>query len=151
MNINSITGDLIEVSLRQLGASEIKMIKSDMFIVNFEVGDGMIVSYVFNITSGDKYFLQRMRPYAISHGKFADEREIVSFITKDLKKFQNAAQSSNFRLFVKEAEQINRMNECIEQLFLNHNVDSADLEKLGREIDGVIDLIGRIKEDSKTI
>lgn len=151
MNINSIEGDLIEVSLRQLGATKIKMIKSNMYFVNFELGDGMIVSYVFNITSHDKYFLQRMRPYAIVHGKFADEREIVEYITQDLEKFRKAAQSRNFATFVAEAERISKMNEYIEDLFLNYNVDRRALEKLGQDIDDLIAKMDIIKNESEKL
>lgn len=145
MNINTIEGDLIEVSLRQLGACTVKTIKSNMYFVDFDLGDNMFVSYVFNITSGDKYFLQRTKPYAIVHGKFADEREIVEFITEDLAQFRNAANSSNFKFFIAQADRINHLNELIENLFLNHNVDRQLLEKLSGRIDDIVEEINDIK------
>ena len=81
MNQNTVTGDYININLRQLGATSIKEFNSIMHIAEFDLGDGLIVSYVFNITRHNKYFLQRMQPYAMVHGKFASDQEIIDFIT----------------------------------------------------------------------
>jgi hypothetical protein len=89
MNQNTVTGDYININLRQLGATSIKEFNSIMHIAEFDLGDGLIVSYVFNITRHNKYFLQRMQPYAMVHGKFASDQEIIDFITADLKRFEN--------------------------------------------------------------
>ena len=80
MNQNTVTGDYININLRQLGATSIKEFNSIMHIAEFDLGDGLIVSYVFNITRHNKYFLQRMQPYAMVHGKFASDQEIIDFI-----------------------------------------------------------------------
>ena len=61
MNQNTVTGDYININLRQLGATSIKEFNSIMHIAEFDLGDGLIVSYVFNITRHNKYFLQRMQ------------------------------------------------------------------------------------------
>ena len=84
MNENTVTGDFININLRQLGATSIKEYNSIMHIAEFDLGDGLIVSYVFNITRHNKYFLQRVQPYAMIHGKFASDREILEFIQSDL-------------------------------------------------------------------
>lgn len=148
MNINSIEGDLIEVSLRQLGATRVKTHKSNLYFVDFDLGDNMLVSYVFNITSSDKFFLQRIRPYAIVHGKFANELEIVAFIKKDIAQFRNAARSKNYKFFVYQADRINHLNELIENLFLHHNVDREMLEKLSDRIDDLVSEINEIRSSS---
>ena len=49
MNQNTVTGDYININLRQLGATSIKEFNSIMHIAEFDLGDGLIVSYVFNI------------------------------------------------------------------------------------------------------
>lgn len=49
MNQNTVTGDFININLRQLGATSIKEFNSIMHIAEFDLGDGLIVSYVFNI------------------------------------------------------------------------------------------------------
>ena len=82
MNQNTVTGDYININLRQLGATSIKEFNSIMHIAEFDLGDGLIVSYVFNITRHNKYFLQRMQPYAMVHGKFASDQEIIDFIDR---------------------------------------------------------------------
>lgn len=56
MNQNTVTGDYININLRQLGATSIKEFNSIMHIAEFDLGDGLIVSYVFNITRHNKYF-----------------------------------------------------------------------------------------------
>ena len=123
MNQNTVTGDYININLRQLGATSIKEFNSIMHIAEFDLGDGLIVSYVFNITRHNKYFLQRMQPYAMVHGKFASDQEIIDFITADLKRFENAKNSHNFNTFL-------LITENIEQLFLNYNVDADKLESI---------------------
>ena len=94
MNANSISGDMINFRLRQLGATSIREINSIMHIVRFQLENGFEVAYVFNITKNNKYFLQRMRPYALAHGKMADAESIVAFITEDIAKFRQAQRSS---------------------------------------------------------
>ena len=100
MNENTVTSDFININLRQLGATSIKEYNSIMHIAEFDLGDGLIVSYVFNITRHNKYFLQRVQPYAMIHGKFASDREILEFIQSDLKRFVNAKNSKNFDTFL---------------------------------------------------
>ena len=82
MNKNTVSGDIIDWQLRQMGASNITFVNSNMYIVDFKLEGGLLVSYVFNITRGDKYFLQRMRPYAMVQGKYANTAEIAEFIEK---------------------------------------------------------------------
>ena len=74
MNQNTVTGDYININLRQLGATSIKEFNSIMHIAEFDLGDGLIVSYVFNITRHNKYFLQRMQPYAMVN--FGSKKEM---------------------------------------------------------------------------
>ena len=52
MNANSITGDVINVRLRQLGASSIREINSIMHIVRFELESGFEVAYVSESSVG---------------------------------------------------------------------------------------------------
>ena len=78
MNKNTVSGDIVDWQLRQMGASNITFVNSNMYIVDFKLEKGLLVSYVFNITRGDKYFLQRMRPYAMVQGKYANTAEIAA-------------------------------------------------------------------------
>ena len=58
--------------------SAIREINSIMHIVRFQLENGFEVAYVFNITKNNKYFLQRMRPYALAHGKMAEDEQWLS-------------------------------------------------------------------------
>ena len=119
MNKNTVSGDIIDWQLRQMGASNITFVNSNMYIVDFKLEGGLLVSYVFNITRGDKYFLQRMRPYAMVQGKYANTAEIAEFIEKDLSKFRNAERSSNFVKFIEISKKGAEFAEALENLFLN--------------------------------
>lgn len=141
MNKDSITGDIIGVYLRQLGATKIQEFNSRMHIVEFDLGDGWEVSYVFNITKNDKYFLQRMRPYAIAHGKFSNAKEIIEFIRTDIAKFKNAKKSHNFSKFLEDTAKGNELVQEMEHLFLNHNVDPETLDLIQEHLQQIIQLI----------
>ena len=87
MNQNTVSGDIIAFKLIQLCESDIKVLDCRMLIANFDLVNGLVFSYVFNITRKDKFFLQRMRPYAMVKGKYADQREIIEFIKDDITRF----------------------------------------------------------------
>ncbi|MDD3184892.1 MAG: hypothetical protein ACOX1S_01700 [Anaerostipes sp.] len=151
MNRNSITGDFININLRQLGATSIKEYNSIMHIAEFDLGDGLIVSYVFNITRHNKFFLQRVQPYAMIHGKFASDREIIEFIEEDLLHFKNAKNSSNFNSFLLISHLGHHVTENIEKLFLNYNVDADKLEKIKEELSTSLNDILEQFEQAKKI
>ena len=71
-----------------------------------------------------------MQPYAMVHGKFASDQEIIDFITEDLKRFENAKNSHNFDTFLLISHLGHHITENIEQLFLNYNVDADKLEAI---------------------
>ena len=104
MNQNTVSGDIIAFNLKQLGATDIKVFDSRMHIANFDLGNGLVVSYVFNITRKDKFFLQRMRPYAMVKGKYADQREIIEFIKDDITRFKMSSQLNNIDKYIELAE-----------------------------------------------
>lgn len=151
MNRDSITGDIIGVTLRQLGATRVKEFNSHMHIVDFELENGLEVSYVFNITKNDKFFLQRMKPYAIPHGKFSSDKEIVEFIRTDIAKFRNASHSTNFNKFLKISEKGNELVYTMESLFLNHNVSEEILEMIEKNMNDSIREIKKYKEKAEHI
>lgn len=141
MNKNSITGDVIGMYLRQIGATTIQEVQGCMHLVNFELEDNVVISYVFNITKNNKYFLQRMRPYAITHGKFSTANEIIEFIRLDVAKFRNAQKSHNFKQFLAASEKGNELVSQMESLFLNHNVEGAFLEDVVSQLQQLIDTL----------
>ena len=130
MNRNTVSGDIVDLKLNQMGATQITKLRSYMYIVDFELENGLMISYVFNITKHDKYFLQRMRPYAMVQGKYADTQEITKFIKEDLKRFRNAEGSSNFSEFVDISRKSVQLALDLETLFFNYNVDRATLDEM---------------------
>lgn len=151
MNQNSVTADIINLKLRQLNPAKITHYYSDMYVVSFDLENDIRVSYVFNITKGDKYFLQRMRPYAMVHGKFADANEIVSFIKADIMKFRNANKSHNFNKYVDVSTKCLQLCEEMERLFLNYNVEGNYLGILEEQLDEIMEEIKGIHTVSSPV
>lgn len=151
MNKDTVSGDIIDLKLRQMDASNITFVNSNMYIVDFRLESGVLVSYVFNITRGDKYFLQRMRPYAMVQGKYADTKEIVEFIKKDLEKFKNAEHSSNFEQFLNVSKKGLHLAEAVENLFLNYNVDKEELRDMNEKLDKMLAHVEDIEQEADKI
>lgn len=151
MNSNEIEGNLIEVNLRQAGASKVIEASSAMYLVEFNLTDKLTVSYIYNITNKEKYYLQRIKPYPIPQGKFADEQEIATYIIKDVNKFRNAILSSNFQTFLDVTKKVSTVTDRIEELFLNHNVNGTDLMILNDKIDTLISTIDEVRKGVKTL
>lgn len=151
MNENTISGDLIGVALRQLGADSVREIRSMMHIANFVLDDGVEVTYVFNITKGNRYYLQRMHPYAMPWGLFADENQIIRFIREDIEKFRNAHRSRNFQKFVEAEGKVSGLVDKLEALFLSCNVDAGALDALGDKLDALQQELDILREHSKPV
>lgn len=148
---NTASSDFINMNLRQMGATEIKAVGSKMHLVTFKLSETVTVSYVYNITRKDKFFLQRAEPYAIIKGKFADENEIVDFIQKDIAAFRNAARSHNYEKFSSIGKKLADLTENVEEMFLTCNVNggllddvSSRLDSIGLEIKQIIQLSEKI-------
>lgn len=151
MNVNTVTGDIIDLKLRQLGATNIRVFNSKMHIINFDLGDGLIVSYVFNITRNDKFFLQRMRPYAMVEGKYVDQKSIVEFIEDDITRFRASKHINNAKLFVKTADKFGDIFARMEHIFLHHKVDEKVLNDVYEAIEAMGEKLEKIHRSSEII
>lgn len=151
MNVNSAQGDAIETLLRQMGAYDIVKVRGLLYFMKFKLNDKFEISYSYNINTKKQYFLQRIKPYPIPQGVFSDEYEVVSFITKDLKKFNNAMNSSNFSLFLDVTKKVNSITSKMENLFLNYNVDKNEFLKLSKELNDIVTEINLSKDKSKRL
>lgn len=151
MNVNSAQGDAIETLLRQMGAYDIVKVRGLLYFMKFKLNDKFEISYSYNINAKKQYFLQRIKPYPIPQGVFSDEYEVVSFITKDLKKFNNAMNSSNFNLFLDVTKKVNSVTSKMEDLFLNYNVDKNEFLRLNKELDDIVNEINFSKDKSKRL
>ncbi|MCR8744941.1 hypothetical protein [Romboutsia lituseburensis] len=151
MNVNSAQGDAIETLLRQMGAYDIVKVRGLLYFMKFKLNDKFEISYSYNINAKKQYFLQRIKPYPIPQGVFSDEYEVVSFITKDLKKFNNAMNSSNFNLFLDVTKKVNSITSKMEDLFLNYNVDKNEFLRLNKELDDIVNEIKFSKDKTKRL
>ena len=122
MFTTTFSGELINVALRQLGATRIVETRNGiMYKVEFKLSDDLTVTYVFDVTKHDKYYIQRIAPYPISHGDFASADEVIEFVRRDITKFRNAMQSHNFPKFLETAHAMVRFTHAVELMFLERN------------------------------
>ena len=89
---------------------------------------------MFDVTKRDRYFLQRVTPYPISHGDFTSAQEVVEFIRKDIRKFRNAQNSHNFPKFLDTTNAMVLFSHAVELLFLERNVTPEDLDSIYQTI-----------------
>ena len=151
MSLSTFTGDVIDASLHQLDVSRIKVVSGKQHIVDFDLGEGLDLTYVFNVTNEDRFYLQRAEPYPVMHGRFASQEEIIRFIAKDSQAFRNARKSKNYQNFVETARSVLSLTEDVERLFLNRNVSQEDLNLLHAESSKLKALIREIEEHAPVI
>lgn len=152
MITSSFSGDIINVSLRQIGATSIKEVRNGiLYIAKFQMSDELCVTYVFNVTKRDKYYLQRVEPYPISYGDFEGADEVVGFIRRDIRKFRNAMQSHNFPKFLETANVMGQLSHATELLFLERNVSAEDMDSLQQCLTAGIEKIKEIREHSPKV
>ena len=144
MNKNTVIGDIVDLKLGQMGATQITKLRSHMYIVDFTLDNGMKISYVFNITKHDKYYIQRIAPYPISHGDFASADEVIEFVRRDITKFRNAMQSHNFPKFLETAHAMVRFTHAVELMFLERNIPEEDMDAVRRSIENSLDQVREI-------
>ncbi|MDO5142717.1 MAG: hypothetical protein Q4D31_06830 [Eubacteriales bacterium] len=152
MITSSFSGDIINVALRQLGATSIKEVRNGiMYIAKFDLADDLCVTYVFNVSKRDKYYLQRVLPYPLSYGDFEGADQVVAFIREDIEKFRHAQQSHNFPKFLQTADAMVRLTHAIELLFLERNIKEEEMDALCQRIETGLDKIREIRSHSPKI
>ncbi len=144
---SKISDDMVNICLRQMGASSIKTSPAHVNIAKFEIGDDLRITYMYEVKEEDIY-LQRISPYPMMIGKIYNEQQVVDIITMDLKKFQAAYCSSNFSKFVDLANSVVTFNKEIENLFIAHNVTGESLDQIGEAIEELHQLIREVSEKS---
>lgn len=152
MLTSSFSGDLINVALRQMGATSIKEVRNGiLYIAKFELSDDLRVTYVFDVTKRNKYFLQRVEPYPMSHGDFDGADEVIDFIRRDISKFQSAKNSHNFPKFLDTANQMILLSHAVELLFLERNVSAEELDDLRARLEDCVEEIRKIHEHAPRV
>lgn len=132
MVTSNFLGDIVSTGLKQLGASVEEIRNGILYIAKLKLAGGIRLTYVFNITKQERYFLQRVEPYPMSCGFFDAPEDIVRFIQGDLKKFRNAERSHNFTHFIEAAQAVQASSQAFEQLFLERNVSKQAMDDIAQ-------------------
>ena len=140
---STISGDMVNISLKQMGAVSIKTSPAHINIAKFEIGEDFRITYMYEVKE-EEIYLQRVNPYPMMIGKIYNEQQVVDIIGMDLKKFQSAYRSSNFPKFIQLANDMSTFNKEVENLFMTHNVPGEALEELDREFTKLHEMIKEI-------
>lgn len=145
----SIKHKIFIEELRELGAKVIT-IEGIMYHVKFKIGDTKL-SYVYHLSTDNKYYLGRVKPYSMPIGDYSTEDEVIDFIKSDYKYFKNAMNSKNFNDFVEIDEKITKMVRNFEDLYLYYNVVDDDLSDINEKIGKILEEVVSAKSRAKTI
>ncbi len=147
---DTISDDMVNILLRQMGAVSVKTAPAYINIAKFEISADLKVTYLYEIKETEIY-LQRVSPYPMMIGKLYNEQQVVDFISMDLKKFKSAYGSSNFSQFVEAERSIHSMNMELENLFMFHNVDGEELARINKEVAALRDLVAQVAKESPSL
>ena len=100
-----------------------------MYIVDFTLENGMEISYVFNITKHDKYFLQRMRPYAMVQASMPTPRRSPSSSRRTCAASAPRSTAPTLRSLWTSPASV-QLSQELENLFLHYNVDKVTLDEM---------------------
>jgi hypothetical protein len=148
---DTTTDDMVNMMLRQMGATSIKTKPAHINIVKFDLSPELRVSYMYEIKKDEGIYLQRVDPYPMLIGKLYNEQDVINIINNDLNKFKSAYGSTNFAKFIEVANNVAAFEKEIENLFMMRNVDAEDLQKIHEEMGKVHDLIQSIYAESKPL
>ena len=151
MSLSTFSGDFIDTALSQLGASRIKVVSGKQHVVDFDLGEGLTLTYIFTITNENRCYLQRARPYPMVQGRLASTEEVLQFIARDRQAFQNARRSRNYSTFLDTARKTLARTHKMEELFITHNLSPEDLALLHQQGDRLTALMDEIRARSPDV
>ncbi|MEJ8554523.1 hypothetical protein [Tepidibacter sp. Z1-5] len=138
-----------EMILNQMGG-HVKIIKGIMCYVKFNVKD-IDVEYVYHINNVNNYFLQRISPYPMNIGTYANKDEILTVIKHDITQFENASNSTIFEKFINTNKRFADTGRHFEDLYLYYNIPHEMFKKLNDSLDEIDDYIKNHTIQSKRI
>lgn len=147
LTTDRVASDMINMMVKQLGATSVKNIPAHINIYEFEINDELTIKYMLDLRRDHAIYLRRVNPYPMLLGKFYDETDVVEFIRRDISKFKNASKTDKFSKFLELADNLTQFNREIEQLFLNRKVPTAAFEEFSEEMDRVRTTIEQIAHD----
>lgn len=137
-------------TLRSAGCTVIA-IDGVMFLVKYTIANNLKISYLYNITEKDQYFLERIKPYIVKAGIFETEKEVVDAILFDMRQFENASNSSHFSDFVQFTTRLARSVKLFDDLFLRYNLNEEDIQSFNNIVSNLEKLMSNIKSHSSQI
>ena len=149
MNITSAEQAGLDLELTQIGA-KVTSIHGLLCFVHYYVKDTELF-YVYNINAKSQYYLQRVLPYPVGAGVFSKPDDIVEYIKADIKKFENAANSSNFEDFVEITQKIHHSVHAIEDVFMNYNVEPEKMGQINAALEHINEFFIDIRNTSPRI
>lgn len=133
---DTITDNMVNTVLKQMGATSIKTKPAYINIVKFELTDSVRLIYLYEIKENESIYLQRLEPYRRFIGEPGNEDELIRLIKHDLDRFKDALVSDNFSRFIIMSDKLNIVNNKIEALLLSPKfVEAEDLTHIEADLD----------------
>lgn len=147
LTADKVASDMIDMMMKQLGATSIKNMPAHINVYEFEVNGQLAIKYMLDLRRDHAMYLRRVNPYPMLLGKFYGETDVVEFIRRDISKFKNASKTDKFSKFLELADNLTQFNREIEQLFLNRRVPTAAFEEFSEEMEHIRATIEQIARD----
>lgn len=142
-----VISDMINMMVKQLGATTVKTMPAHINIYEFEINDELTIKYMLDLRRDHAMYLRRVNPYPMLLGKFYGETDVVDFIRRDIAKFKNASKTDKFNQFIELTDNLTQFNREIEQLFLNRKVPTAAFEEFSEEMERIRETIEQIARE----
>jgi len=128
------------MKLREMGA-KIQSVNSKMCYVKFEE-EGIQIEYSYSINTAGRYYLERIKPYALPLREFTREEKLIEIIEIDLDQFRNAIHSLNsIEPFIDTSKDFHRIFQRFEDLYLYYAVPPETLAAVHKKLAEIDDLI----------
>ena len=147
LTTDRVASDMINMMVKQLGATNVKNMPAHINIYEFVINDELTIKYMLDLRRDHAMYLRRVNPYPMLLGKFYGETDVVEFISRDISKFKNASKTDKFSKFLELTDNLTQFNREIEQLFLNRKVPTAAYEEFSEEMERVRTTIEQIAHD----
>lgn len=146
--MNDMSAQLEEVDMRltQMGA-KVTSLHGIVSFIHFTI-DQTELFYVYNINAKDEYFLQMVKPYPAGAGIFSKPQDIIEYIKKDIRQFQNATNSNVFGEFVAVNQGLYTLIRSIKCVFMTYNVPKEKMRQIKEKVDEIAALLDEIRSTS---
>lgn len=149
---DSITDNMANTVLKQMGATSVVSKPAYINTVKFELSSDVAVVYLYEVKDDNSIYLERLEPYAMFIGEPKDEDELVALIKHDIERFKDALTSANFSKFIDVSGQFSSVNKKFESALLSpKTVVTSDLEKIEADIKGIDKDVETLAANAKNI